>query len=153
MKLEKDKCRNVVSRMIFMLQQDEKWIGLKFLWLPYLYYIYIHIYYIYYIYIYIYRHIIYITIPWFHKVNSYYVYTHRVVNFDNFVKWHHSYNFFSSTHFFQIHFIWWIESQNLFFMYLSPIVNFSKSLSQNIPYKAENWYFKTPFFRYMSMFL
>ena len=30
MKLEKGKCRNVVSRMTFRLPQDEKWIGLKF---------------------------------------------------------------------------------------------------------------------------
>ena len=29
MKLEKDKCRNVVSRMTFTLPLDEKWIGLK----------------------------------------------------------------------------------------------------------------------------
>ena len=33
MKLEKDRCRNVVPRMVFWLPQDEKWIGLKFLWL------------------------------------------------------------------------------------------------------------------------
>ena len=28
MKLEKDKCRNVVSKMTFRLPKDEKWIGL-----------------------------------------------------------------------------------------------------------------------------
>ena len=31
MKLEKDKCRNVVSKMTFRLPYDKKWIGLKFM--------------------------------------------------------------------------------------------------------------------------
>ena len=50
------------------------------------YILHIYTYILYILHTYIYRHIIYITIPWFHEVNSYYVYTHRVVNFDNFVK-------------------------------------------------------------------
>ena len=36
MKLEKDKCRKVVSIMTFRLSKDEKWIGLKLMWLPYI---------------------------------------------------------------------------------------------------------------------
>ena len=31
MKLEKDKCRNVVSKMAFRLPLDEEWICLKFM--------------------------------------------------------------------------------------------------------------------------